>query len=384
MRVCVVCHEGSLTGAPRIGFDIAAFLAARHDTTLLVKKAGPLVDLPAYEALRGSYRCLDTGSQRASTYRERVGLATEQVRELGPDVLYVNSVASGEWCEAGARAGVPVVLHTHETRDSLPGLLSSVCTPRVLRWTDLLVGASRQAMEDLEALTGTRVRNRFELGIFIDTETVLSQSAQEVPAPVTADGAPLAERSGGERRAVGMCGLAQPRKGADIFFEASVRLPDHDFVWIGPWAPPDAEMNGATFERFKALALPNFHVTGLVSNPYAYLRRLDAFVLTSREDPNPLVVAEALVLGKKVMAFSETGASAELLARYGYAFTGSPDAERIAAMLPGILADDEGSWRSELAERVRAVVDGGEKMARLEEALTRLASMRDADSPAAD
>lgn len=374
MRVCVVCHEASLTGAPRIGFDVAAFLAERHDTTLLAKKGGPLIDLPEYEALRGSYRCLDSGRTTSGlTYRERVERAVPVVEELAPDILYVNSVASGEWCEAGARAGVAVVLHTHETRESLPGLLSSVCTPRVLRWTDLLVGASRQAIEDIEALTGTAVGRHFELGIFVNTETVLSRSTEDVPAPVNAEGVPLGQ-SGGSRRAVGMCGLAQPRKGADIFFDLSRRVPSHDFVWIGPWAPPEADTNGATFERFKKFSLANFFVTGLVENPYAYLRRLDAFVLTSREDPNPLVVAEALVLGKKVLAFSETGASTEMLARFGYAFTGSPDAERIASVLPRILAGDGGDWSLRLPERVRSEVGGAERLARLEGALESLAS----------
>ena len=374
MRVCVVCHEASLTGAPRIGFDVAAFLAERHDTTLLAKTGGPLIDLPEYEALRRSYRCIDSGRTTSGlTYRERVERAVPVIEELAPDILYVNSVASGEWCEAGARAGVRVVLHTHETRESLPGLLSSVCTPRVLRWTDLLVGASRQAIEDIENLTGAAVTRHFELGIFVDVETVLRRSTEDVPAPVNAAGVPLVE-GGASRRAVGMCGLAQPRKGADIFFDLSLRLPSHDFVWIGPWAPPEADTNGATFERFEKLSLPNFFVTGLVDNPYAYLRRLDAFVLTSREDPNPLVVAEALVLGKKVIAFSGTGASTEMLARFGYAFTGIPDAGRIASVLPRILAGGGGDWSRRFPERLRAEVGGAQKLARLERALEALAS----------
>ena len=371
MRVCVVCHEASLTGAPRIGFDIAAFLAGRHDTTLVVKKGGPLIDLPAYAPLRGSYRCLESERQTSGLgYRERVERAVALVRELAPDVLYVNSVAAGEWCEAGALAGVPVALHTHETRDSLPGLLSSVCTPRVLRWTNLLVGASRRAIDDIQTLTSTSVADRFMFGIFIDTENVLAQSMLDVPAPTNAKGEALED--GGVRRLVGMCGLAQPRKGADIFLDVAVRLPAHDFVWIGPWAPSDADTNDGTYRRFQDLALPNFYVTGLAENPYAYLRCLDTFVLTSREDPNPLVVAEALVLGKKVVAFSETGASAGLLARFGYAFTGRPDAVRIAKVLPGILADGNRAWRSDLAERVRAQVDGAERLTRLEETLERL------------
>lgn len=374
MRVCVVCHEASLTGAPRVGFDIAAALAERHETTLLAKMGGPLIDLPRYAALRDGYRCLDSSHQVCDrTYRERVDEAMSVLEELGPDVLYVNSVASGEWCEAGARAGIPVALHTHETRDSLPGLLSTVCTPRILRWTDLLIGASRHAMDDIEELTGTSVRNRLDFGIFIDTETVLGQSTSEVPPPCNALGTPLGEEGGGRRPVAAMCGLAQPRKGADIFFEAAERLPMCDFLWIGPWAPPETHDNGETLGRFETLRLPNFYVTGLVNNPYAYMREIDAFVLTSREDPNPLVVAEALVLDKKVMAFADTGASAELLARFGYAFTGRPDAERIASVLPRVLADESG-WRSGLGERVRREVDGSPRLERLEVVLEELVS----------
>ena len=374
MHICVVCHEASLTGAPRIGFDIALSLASAHTVTLLAKKGGELIDLPAYAPLRSRYRVLNTNHEVCSlTYRERVEHATELLRELQPDLLYVNSVASGEWCEVGARAGVAVALHTHETRESLPSLLSSVCTPRILTWTDLLIGASRQAMDDLEALTATTMdaSNRLDIGIFIDVATVSAQSEAAVDAPVNARGE--ARSPSAERPVVAMCGLAQPRKGADIFFELAIQLPQYDFVWIGPWAPPETDLNDATFERFAALEMVNFYVTGLTSNPYAHLRQADTFVLTSRKDPNPLVVAEALVLGCRVVAFAETGASAAVLENNGYALTGSPDVERLAVLLPEIVGS-EPAWQADVGARVGANVDGAGKLERLTEALERLAA----------
>ena len=370
MHICVVCHEASLTGAPRIGFDIALFLAGSHEVSLLVKSAGPLIDLPPYESLQPSFRSLDTGHQLCDlTYRERVERARATLDDLAPDILYVNSIASGEWCEAGARAGVPVVLHTHEIGNSLPGLLSTVCTPRILQWIDLLVGASQQAMDDIEILTGTSVRNHLNLGIFIDADTVLSQSRLNVPDPTNENGHSL-DSDG--RPLIGMCGLAQPRKGSDIFLDLAVRLPRYDFLWIGPWAPPDTLLNGEAHARSQSLECPNFYTTGLTENPYAYLRRLDAFLLSSREDPNPLVVPEALLLGKKVMAFSNTGASVAMLASLGYAFTGAPDAGRISAVLPKIVEEDDGAWTSGLPEQVRARVDGTAKLGMLQGVLEQL------------
>ena len=369
MRVCIVCHEASLTGAPRIGFDIALFLARTHEVNLLVKKAGPLIEFPQYEKLKPGYRSLETNHEVCDlTYRERVDHAIEVLRELRPHVLYVNSIGSGEWCEAGAKVDVPVALHTHETRASLPSLLSSVCAPNILQWTGLLVGASRQAIEDVQVLTGNTVSDRLDFGIFVDSDTILSQSELTVEAPLNAGGAPL--EAGSERSVVGMCGLAQPRKGSDIFLDMAVRLPQYDFLWIGPWAPPETTLNDEAYARFKSLQPANFYATGLTENPYAHLRRIDAFTLTSREDPNPLVVAEALLLGKRVVAFSGTGASISLAARFGYAINGKPDVDRFATVLPKVLDEP---WRAPAIEDVRTEVDGATRLAKLQEVLERFA-----------
>lgn len=371
MHVCVICHEASLTGAPRIGFDVAAHLARSHDVTLLAKKGGPLIEFPQYVHLRNSYRVLNTNHEVCDqTYRQRVAFAVDLLGDLNADVLYVNSVASGDWCEAGKQAGVHVVLHTHETSDSLPSLLSSVCTPRILRFTDLLVGASERALDDIEALTKTRAACRLGIGIFVDADAVFAGAEASEPPPVNARKEALATHR--DRRVVAMCGLAQRRKGADIFFAVAERLPQYDFVWIGPWTPAETDLNGPTHERFESLRLPNFFYTRLTDNPYAHLRRADAFVLTSREDPNPLVVAEALLLGRKVVAFSETGASVAMLERFGYALAGAPDAERLAAILPRILDDEAGAWQADVAEGVRALVDSASKLERLQETLEQL------------
>ena len=368
MRVCVVCHDASLTGAPRIGFDIAAHLARTHEVSLLAKKKGPLIDFPWYEHLRPSYRVLNTSHEVCDqTYRQRVVHAERILAELKPDLLYVNSVSAGEWCEAGKRSGVAVVLHTHETRDSLPSLLSSACTPRVLRFADLLVGASRTALEDLQELTSTSVAKTLDIGIFVDGDVVRAGAEQAVPPPVNERGEALPASS--DRLAVAMCGLAQPRKGADIFLAVAERLQQYDFVWVGPWVPAETDLNDKTYERFQSLRLRNFYFTGITENPYAHLRRADAFLLTSREDPNPLVVAEALLLGRKVVAFTGTGASAALLARLGYALNGPPRVERIVAMLPRVLAGEVGRWHETVAERAPPFVESAAKLDGLQEAL---------------
>ena len=177
MRICMVCHEASLTGAPRIGFDIALFLAMSHEVHLVVKASGPLIEQPRYAALRALYRNVET---QDISYAERLKRANRVLADIRPDLLYVNSVAAGDWCEAGARSGAAVVLHTHEMKSNLSHIFVAVTQPRRLSQVDLLVCASQESMDDLRAFTGSRFENSMNLGVFVDTAEVLSRGEQRV------------------------------------------------------------------------------------------------------------------------------------------------------------------------------------------------------------
>ena len=370
MHVCVVCHESSLTGAPRIGFDIALYFGEAFEVTLVSKKAGPLIGFPKYADLKDRYVVTGTSHETCSmSYAERVERACGLLKERAVDLVYVNSVAASDWCEGGRRAGLPVVLHVHETRKSLPSLLSSVATPGVLQYVDLLVGASRAALADIKELTGSAVGMEHDFGIFLDVDAVVAQSGKPAPPAVNV----LGDEMGWDRPVVAMCGLAQPRKGADIFLEVARRLEAFDFLWIGPWLPKEAPLNRDCHRHLESLGLGNLYYSGLTDNPYAYLRRIDTFLLTSREDPNPLVVAEALVAKRKVVVFSETGSSRLLVERFGYVLAGRPSVDRAVAMLPRIVGSTSRWFEREYGE-ILDRVSGERRLSELRKILVDLRS----------
>lgn len=369
MRLCVICHEATWTGAPRVGFEVALYLAESHDVHLIAKCGGPLLEQPRYKHLRPACRIINTFSRTSDlSYADRVGKAVSVLEEIRPDLIYVNSVAAGDWCEAGARIGSVVILHTYEMSMTLPFLLAEIASPRVLTWVDMLVGHSKNALHSIQEFTGVNVEKNFVLDIFGNPVTILAQGKMSADPPNNVSGHLLAY----DRPVVAMCGIAEPRKGADIFFDLARRLPQYDFLWIGPWRPSDATNNVIAYERFRLESLDNFYVTGPTEHPGAYLRRIDAFMLTSREDPNPLVVAEALLFGKKVVAFSETGDSKALLERFGYVLSGAPDSKRAAAILPAIIEGEDGSWLSGLADEIKSEIDPSDKLRRLQKLLEDL------------
>ena len=372
MKICVVCHEATLTGAPRIGFDIAAHLERNHDVTLITKRDGPLIECPEYDRLRVNYRSVNTHHALSrSPYWERVNHALMLFKSLRPKIVYVNSLAAGDWCEAARRSGALVVLHTHELRESLVTLRRvGVYKKDILSYVDLLVGASRQTIADLLQLSPVRFCNTLDFGVIVNVKKLLSQRFVAVNPAQNACGDLLS----GQRPTVTMCGVAAHRKGPDLFVEVAFRLPQYDFLWIGPWHPSETAANTKAYKQYKQRDLPNLYVTGLTDNPSAYLDKAQLFLLTSREDPNPLVIPEALLLGKKVVGFSKSGDSRMWLERFGYALSGSPSVERMVRIIPKLLSSHIPPWMESVPDRVRDLVDAPRKLEMLETTLCNLAT----------
>jgi hypothetical protein len=81
----------------------------------------------------------------------------------------------------------------------------------------------------------------------------------------------------------GMCGTPEYRKGYDIFIKIAINMPEHDFVWIGG-------------EYDSTNLLSNFKQICNSKNPFKFITKLDYLLVTSRIDPCPYVILEALYL----------------------------------------------------------------------------------------
>ncbi len=142
----------------------------------------------------------------------------------------------------------------------------------------------------------------------------------------------------------------QPRKGTDLFVETAIDVcrqhPTVEFIWMGQGEPfgrwPDQIREAGLEER---ILFP-----GYVNLPHLLLRRASIFFLSSRDDPFPLSVLEAMALGRSIVAFNVGGAP-EALAGRGRLI--SPfDTENAAATILEILAQRP-EERMQLALRQR-------------------------------
>jgi glycosyltransferase involved in cell wall biosynthesis len=331
MAITFAIHEATRTGAPRLGALIARELQRQEPVHVIAMKDGPLKPW-LHETLGRENVTICQGEpfHVHRPFEERVRLAAELLAQAPSDVVYVNSLAASVFALAAAQDKRKTLLHVHEKASEFANLLLlNVAKIDVMRAADAVVLASQDMRADLlEAFRYTPAEIE-TIGVGVDVEAVRAAAKAPAPAPRNAGGAPLVR---GERLVVGMSGHASPRKGADVFFDLAAGAPECDFLWVGGWRPEEAPENAA-YAAFERARLPHFYVCGAVDNPYPYMAMMDLFFLSSREDPNPLVLGEALALGVPALAFSRTTGVADRLGRWAIVCYGEPNVKDAARVL---------------------------------------------------
>ncbi|WP_248580525.1 glycosyltransferase [Nocardioides sp. InS609-2] len=301
-RVLLVSHEASRTGAPRIAALVAHCLVEQgHDVRVVSQRPGPLLPDFAHVAptrVEPLWRVRRRLWSRPGRFRDPVArlleltVALVTVLMARPDIVYVNSSSAAAYVRVGRLLGHPVVLHVHESGEVLGGFLGRVGIRGLPAPDVLLVACSPSVEGDL-----------LDAGA-ADVHLLLSIPDEHLIRRLTAG---PAEARDGHEVVVGSCGAVEHRKGVDLWLRAArsaiageggARL---RFVWVGDGDPP-----------VEAAGQPQVEFAGASANPYAAMRGFDIMTLPSRDDPFPLVVMEAMMLAKPVVAFDVGGVAHQL------------------------------------------------------------------------
>ncbi|MBW3637166.1 MAG: glycosyltransferase, partial [Armatimonadetes bacterium] len=112
---------------------------------------------------------------------------------------------------------------------------------------------------------------------------------------------------------VGGCGTMEWRKGADWWAQLAAQITDEriHFVWLG--GQKNAFSRQVEFDLKKLNLEKRVHFLPPTAHTAPFFAALDAFALTSREDPFPLVALEAAAQLVPVLCFDRAGGASELV-----------------------------------------------------------------------
>jgi len=268
----VIAHEATRTGAPRVLLDV-------------LTRVKPLLPVPL--AVR-----LETGGPLAEDL-----LALDDGPDLGPPaaVLVNSSLAASAVLEF---PDVPAALYVHEDAGGL-AVLPAVARDAITTRYDRVLCVSERAARDLADLGVDPERLRV-------VPPIVSPPEPTDPVQLT-DARRLLGADEREMIVLG-CGEGAWRKGADLFVALAHVLAhrtDLRFGWVGlrplPFArhlDHDVELLGIG-DRIRWV--------GEVPQPQAFLEAADLVVVTSRNDPQPLVPVEAALVGTPSVGFAIGG-----------------------------------------------------------------------------
>ena len=309
-RVLFIGHEATRTGAPLMLLHLLRWLRDNTDIDfdLLIRRDGPLVG--EYERI--CHVLIDERPRAASSSRSSLKriigssylwrrrlLAKLGRRNIG--LIYSNTVTNSRLLESLSSLGCPTICHAHEV-ESFIHLM-----PEKER------GALACGISHFIALTDQMVQSLVSTG-------VPRHRITKVPGFIS----PAVQRDDLTRRTgfrdkygiphdvilIGGCGTVHWQKGPDLLVHIANKLTRRSrsnrlhFAWLGGF---DAETNFKNLRwDIEASNLSrNFLLVPSSAETAEYMRSLDIFALTSRNDPSPMVALEAGAQGVPVVCFAE-------------------------------------------------------------------------------
>lgn len=312
-----VGHEASRTGAPFTQLHLVKWIKANtnHNIVVALLWGG---DLEAEFAAVGEVHVFDRGIpprtigeralaklDRMTQYRRKQ--IHRRIASLNPQVIYGNSaVCLSLAVELKQALRVPLIFNVHELENTF-FFISKEKFARESVSVDFLVPGSQAVKEYFQSFCPLPPERIGVVYDFIESELQGTTTAEDVRSlhdiPHNA-------------KVVGAIASLIWRKGADVFIQVAKAIleaaPDTYFVWVG--GNPDSHQYKELARDARILGLTDRVLfVGGKSDLRGYYEAFDVFLLTSREDPFPLVCLEAGLAGTPTICFADAGGMPEFV-----------------------------------------------------------------------
>lgn len=315
VHLIMVSHEASLTGAPKIALNLMREFRKKTlvELTTILHDGGPLH--PEFDAVSPTI-CLDVPREHHPLIHKRVRDYLRPLEKAGQKVLCIcNSAESRFVANSMFTRKIPIIYLLHE----FPTSYVAGEFEKITRYSDHIVFPCQSVLDATREVVsvppeqssihpqglldkdfGTRYEKK-KAGIRLRKRLSLPEDSFIVLG----------------------CGTIDLRKGIDHFVNVArthqklnrqvkrhSNRPIH-FVWLGDG--PQHPHSAHHYVRLDIQKSSQTNVTfaGEVTNVEPFFSGADSFLLTSRVDPFPCVIHEAMAARLPIMLFNESGGASE-------------------------------------------------------------------------
>jgi glycosyltransferase involved in cell wall biosynthesis len=308
--ILIIGHDASLTGAPKFLLNFSLWLKTekKEELFIILRNGGPLLveyknagnvflwNTPYIE--KPFYRRLI--NKITGFYKKRKENLLSRLAKSKIDLIFCNTVTNGEILKALAFLKVPIIMRVPELETVFRLYDKNAEASESLKIADHIIAVSNAVKENLVARHNVSTEKMSVIHGFIPQMKVEDYKAAK------------------DKFIVGGCGTLISRKGFDLFLQTaniivnSKGLKDIHFLWIG------GDKDSFAFTEFnREIEILNLQqhitITGETTEPGKYYSQMSVFLMTSREDPFPLVNLEAAQFGLPIICFDKSGGSPEFV-----------------------------------------------------------------------
>ena len=248
--------------------------------------------------------------KKKSFFGKEKNVIEEIKKNYSIDLIYLNTIASVDILpELTKTFEVPIVSHIHELQYSIAQYGSPNSLEILFKYSTKIIACSQAVADNLKEFSNSN--DIHVVHSFVENTEILNKSAKsEVKL--------IKEKYGlsSDKIWICACGNADWRKAPDIFLQiaaATLKINSKfGFIWIG------IKKEGELFDQLKydekKLGIENeISWISPTNDAVEIINCCDVFLVSSREDPFPLVVLEAALCGKPILGFKNTGGVDEFI-----------------------------------------------------------------------
>jgi glycosyltransferase involved in cell wall biosynthesis len=328
-KILFVSHEASRTGAPMILIHLLTWIKSNTDLkfNILLLKGGELTS--DFENLSKVYHWDLINLDSIKRYKKNntfnyfilifnflfkkffghtlfQKLILLKLSYSSYDLIYLNSVVSTQMIPLLNKKNPKIISHIHELSYLINNHFKEYVINKNYLVVDLYIAASNAVYNNLinYGIQPNKIITIHEfLPININKKTIGKQQIKDSLS------------IGDEYFIIGGSGQMQIRKGVDLFIQISwlvqKKMPSAKikFVWVG-----ESNYDIVQYYYYETLLQQlkcNLHFTDIQDNPQNYFQIFDLFLLTSREDPFPIVCLEAANESIPIVCFEGAGGMTE-------------------------------------------------------------------------
>ncbi len=301
LKILFISHDAYRAGAQLLLLSLLEWIKENTDIDirLILLSGGAL--LPEFEKISDVLVLHE--ADHVHTTDDRIARIIGDFCGNSVDLIYGNSVVAGKIYQYLESLHAPIITHAHELEKSIQRFAGPKVMRQVVKYTERYISASPAVTRNLVANHNIRREKIDTIYEFIQVDSSLSCSVDKEqlraqlglkPSPVICFG----------------CGTTDWRKGPDIFIDSAYRLirkgiRNFHFYWLGRSCKNELHILQKRVQKLNLREFVTF--LGEKEHPRSYFSAGDIFLLTSREDPFPLVCLEAAECGLPVICFEGSG-----------------------------------------------------------------------------